>query len=133
MVRKYDLVLRPHEGTGDEFEDIVRSIAERDVGGCQPVVPGQPLLQREAVAIRVAGNIIERGARRFQCALPGPEWILVAGQLDDVANTVLAFKLLNGLARHIGRKRAHPGTRQRQPAVAILDGLGGTDHVRLSQ
>ena len=61
--------------------------------------------QRLRPAVGIAVQAVERAANRIHRAGCGAERILVAGELDDVAQPVLGGYLLYGAPRNIGVKR----------------------------
>jgi hypothetical protein len=82
MLGEHDFIFRLHEGTRQQFEDVVGTVAECDVNGSDAELAGQRLFQRITVAVGITMDIAQGLARRFQRAWTRAEGVFIARELD---------------------------------------------------
>ena len=108
LVRQHRLVAGAEKAPHDEFQELVRAVADEDILRRDAVACGEPLRQMERGPVGVAMNVRQRGGQRGERARRGPERILVGRELDGAADAELALELLDGLPRRVRGQAPHP-------------------------
>ena len=106
VLRIHRLVTRAQECLRRELEDIVGTVAEHYLLDRHAEPGGQRLLQRKAVAVRIARHDCRGVDDRLPHAGTGATRIFVRRELDDpgFGQPVLARQFVDRLARHVRRK-----------------------------
>ena len=106
--------IRTEKSPGGQLKDIVGTVAENDLIQGHTVTPVQGILQLEAVAVGVAGNVCQRRLNGRPGLLADAQRVLVGGQLDDgrLRQPHLPGQFGDRLAGLIGRDRPDVGGRQ---------------------
>ncbi|MNN41160.1 hypothetical protein D3C81_1552620 [compost metagenome] len=109
MLAEYRIQARRQVRPGDQFQNVVGTVAQGDLVHLDIALLGQPLFEGKAVAIGVAGQFGERIANGRQGLGAGAQRILVAGQLDDAGriDIQLARQLIDRLAWNVRRQLLH--------------------------
>ena len=97
------------ERLSDELEDVVAAVAEHDLVRGDAEARGQRGLEREAVAVRIAGQLLGRCGERASHGRARATGVLVRRELDDALRIEpeLACELVDRLARDVARDLAH--------------------------
>ena len=98
------------KGACDQVQYIVGAITQGDGVSTDAQLGGQGLLKQETITVGVTGQI---GFHRIQCAQhlrAGPQGILVAGQLDNIAYAQLTLKLCDGFTGYVRSQPLHAGS-----------------------
>ena len=113
VLRVHGVVTRAQKRLRRELEHIVRAVAEHHLLAAhaaeQPpaesraVTGRERVLQLEAVAVGIAGDIGCRSGNRFAYLATRTAWILIRSQLDDriCRQYILTRELVDWLARHV--------------------------------
>ena len=94
-----------YQRVADELDDLVRAVAEDEVGGRHAEFGGELLLQVEGVAVRIEVHLGQRLAHGGQGQPRRAQRVFVGGQLDDVVGGQAEFArdFLDGAAGLIHR------------------------------
>ena len=110
-------VVRAQEALGQEQQQFVGAIAERQMRFSDPQVLRERALELKAAAVRIQPDLGHLSAHGIDHTRTRPKGILIGGQLHNPSDAELALELADRLARHIGRQCTH--RRHRQPSWMI--------------
>ncbi len=99
-----------HEHPGEQLEDVVGAVAQRDGRGGHAETLGEGALELEAAAVRIAAGLAHGPAHGVLHGLAGATRVLVARELHGLAHAELPFEFLHRLARPVGLEGPHGGS-----------------------
>jgi len=100
------------ERLGQQHEQVVGTVAERDLRDVDTELRGELVLELVAAAVGIEPGVGERRVHRGECVGAGTEGVFVRRELDDAADAELAFELFDGFAGDVRRERADVFDRQ---------------------
>ena len=112
MLGKHHLIGRRDKGTRHEFQNLDGAVGERDLIDVHAMLGGEGGLQCKAIAVRVAGKVVQASAGCGQRHFAGTEGIFIGGELNRIAHAVFALQLGYRLAGNIGLQFSDAGQGQ---------------------
>ncbi len=105
------LIAGPQERLRHQLQDVVGAVAEDDPVGGHAVALRQRGLEREAVAVGVAAELVDCAQDRRPHRRARPARVLVGRELDDVAlgQSEFAREVADRFSRNVRRQIAHVG------------------------
>ena len=114
---------RPKKGPGHHVQDIIGAIAQGDLIAADTQFLRQGRFQFETAPIGIEMQVRQGSRRRLKRQWAGSQWIFVRRQLDDIADSQLAFEFGNRLPRHVGTEGLHAFNRKIQWTHGVQSGL----------
>jgi hypothetical protein len=101
--------LRRQERFRQQYQQVIGSVAQRDLRHGHPVPQRQGLLQVVTIAVRIQPYVRQCTLHRLQGQWAGAQWIFVRRQFDDVGfpKAQLARQFADGLADGVRGQGAH--------------------------
>ena len=114
VLAEHRIQARRQVSARDQLQNVIGAIAQGHLIQLDAALLGQQGLERETVAVRVAGQLRERIADGCQRLGAGAQRVFVACQFDDAGRieVQLARQFVHGLARNVRRKLLHARLRQ---------------------
>ncbi|MND89783.1 hypothetical protein D3C80_818530 [compost metagenome] len=109
MLAEHGVQARCQISTRNQFQDVVGTVAQRDLIEFDAALLGQQALEGKTVAVRITGQLGQRIADRRQRLGTSAQRVFVARQLDDAGwiEVQLTRQFVHGLARNVRRKLLH--------------------------